>query len=34
MLHELCHNRHSDHNEEFWTLYRKLTKEVISLDWT
>lgn len=32
LCHELTHNVHGDHNEDFWALCRKLEKEVVLLD--
>ena len=32
LCHELTHNVHSEHDSSFWSLCKKLEKEVISLD--
>ena len=32
MCHELTHNVHGPHDSNFWSLCKKLEKEVISLD--
>lgn len=32
LCHELTHNVHGDHDQNFWSLCKKLEKEVISLD--
>lgn len=34
LLHELAHNVHSEHDENFHALNRQLNKEVQQLDWT
>jgi len=34
MLHELTHNQFSEHNDDFWKLFRQLQRESESLDWT
>lgn len=33
MLHELVHNWHSDHNNDFWSLFRQLKREVVEENW-
>src|SRR5262245_15423377 len=32
LCHELTHNVHGDHDSNFWSLCKKLEKEVVSLD--
>jgi len=34
LLHELTHNQFSEHNDDFWMLFRQLQREAESLDWT
>ncbi|KAI9173302.1 hypothetical protein H9P43_007433 [Blastocladiella emersonii ATCC 22665] len=34
LLHELAHMVHSDHDEQFHALNRKLNKDLVELDWT
>lgn len=32
LCHELSHNVHGDHDDKFWALFRKLSKDVVHLD--
>eukprot|EP00299_Pterocystis_sp_00344_P020247 c9944_g1_i1.p1 GENE.c9944_g1_i1~~c9944_g1_i1.p1 ORF type:complete len:529 (-),score=161.32 c9944_g1_i1:34-1620(-) len=34
LFHELAHNVHSDHNDQFFQLMRQIEKDANSLDWT
>lgn len=34
LCHELAHMVHSEHNDDFYQLMRKIEKDVIELDWT
>lgn len=33
LYHELAHNEHSDHNDQFYLLMRQIEREVVELDW-
>ena len=34
VIHELCHNVHSEHDRNFWDLYKQLEGEVARADWS
>ena len=34
LYHELAHNVHSDHNQDFFQLMRQVERECLSMDWT
>ena len=34
LFHELAHNEHSEHGDQFYILMRQIEREVDQLDWT